>query len=110
MTAVLPSSELGMSFLPLAECDLLHGSLGFLTAAVEGLQSQRMAAVCSITKSVAEFPKVGKVGVVAFETDTLSAVLHLPRSMAPLSTNNFPHLSRKIIMFRTIRMESFEIH
>jgi hypothetical protein len=67
-----------------------------------------MAAVCSITKSVAEFPEVGKVGVVAFETHTVSAVLRLSRSLAPLSTNNLPLLSRESITYPTIRMESFE--
>ena len=100
MTAVLPSSELGVSFLSVAECDLLHGSLGFLTVPAESLKAHnRMAAVCSISKSVAEFPKVGKVVVVAFETHTVSAVLLLSRSLAPLSTNNFPLLSRKGIVF-----------
>jgi hypothetical protein len=41
MTAVLPSSELGVSFLPVAECDLLHGSLRFLTAPAESLTGSR---------------------------------------------------------------------
>jgi hypothetical protein len=41
MTAVLPSSELGVSFLPVAECDLLHGSLGFLTVPAESLTSSQ---------------------------------------------------------------------